>query len=461
MSFQDFILSATKWGRIISVYGLCAIALSACTDYVAEIDNDYEEWVFEGTYTDSRDGQTYKTVTVGTQVWMAENLNYKTDDSYCYDDSASYCKQYGRLYTWEAAMKACPSGWHLPSTDEWSVLERAVDDGSMRKGSNLKSKTWGGYDAIGFAALPAGYRGGDGTYGGDSSSANFWSSKEDGDTGDRIYLEDTSPAVLIGTAPKYRGYSVRCIMGNGQAKPESDKSSSSAKSSSSGKYSSSERSSSSMGTGSSGNLQEDSSSSQGAGDVQSSSSEERVNWSYLNPEITYDEVVDERDGTIYKTVKIGDQTWLAENLRYETSNSFCYKDDTSYCRRYGMLYKWSEATTVCLSGWRLPSKSDFENLILAVGGEDNAGRALKSIDNWNVGGNGILASNNYGFTALAAGYRHFEGKYESIGGGTYFWSSSEYDSDNVYDLNLYYNSNASNLHFNKKENAFSVRCLID
>lgn len=461
MSFQDFILSATKWGRIISVYGLCAIALSACTDYVGEIDNDYEEWTFLDSFKDSRDGQTYKTVVVGTQTWMAQNLNYKTDDSYCYDDDDVSCSQYGRLYTWDAAMNACPDGWHLPTDAEWEVLRKAVDDGSGNSGTNLKSGTWGGADAIGFSAFLAGYRDDNGNYGGMNYYADFWSSSEHGDKVGLMYLHRDSRDMFLESAAKGRGYSVRCILGKGQAKPESDKSSSSAKSSSSGKYSSSERSSSSMGTGSSGNLQEDSSSSQGENDVQSSSSEERVNWSYLNPEITYDEVVDERDGTIYKTVKIGDQTWLAENLRYETSNSFCYKDDTSYCRRYGMLYKWSEATTVCLSGWRLPSKSDFENLILAVGGEDNAGRALKSIDNWNVGGNGILASNDYGFTALAAGYRHFEGKYESIGGGTYFWSSTEYDSDNVYDLNLYYNSNASNLHFNKKENAFSVRCLID
>ena len=173
MSFQDFILSATKWGRIISVYGLCAIALSACTDYVGEIDNDYEEWTFLDSFKDSRDGQTYKTVVVGTQTWMAQNLNYKTDDSYCYDDDDVSCSQYGRLYTWDAAMNACPDGWHLPTDAEWEVLRKAVDDGSGNSGTNLKSGTWGGADAIGFSALLVGYRDDNGNYDGMHYYADF------------------------------------------------------------------------------------------------------------------------------------------------------------------------------------------------------------------------------------------------------------------------------------------------
>ena len=75
---------------------------------------------------DMRDGKKYKTVKIGSQTWMAENLNYETQDSYCYENDESNCSKYGRLYTWTAAKKACPSGWHLPSKAEFETLFSSV-----------------------------------------------------------------------------------------------------------------------------------------------------------------------------------------------------------------------------------------------------------------------------------------------------------------------------------------------
>ena len=139
-------------------------------------------------------GQTYKTVTIGTQTWMAENLNYADSvsmtnlkgNSWCYDNSADSCAKYGRLYTWTAAMNiassyqsttacavistphqgACPAGWHIPTSAEWISLENYVG-GFRTAGTYLKATSgWTSYsgisnlDSYGFSALPGGYHSG-------------------------------------------------------------------------------------------------------------------------------------------------------------------------------------------------------------------------------------------------------------------------------------------------------------
>jgi uncharacterized protein (TIGR02145 family) len=128
-------------------------------------------------YTDTRDGKKYKIITIGNQTWFTENLNYKTSNSFCYENKESNCDTYGRLYLWSSVQTACPNGWHLPSDKEWMQLEiflgmpadKAEDTGSFRDklniGGSLKSTTgWtysehgGATNKTGFSALPGGYR---------------------------------------------------------------------------------------------------------------------------------------------------------------------------------------------------------------------------------------------------------------------------------------------------------------
>ena len=141
-----------------------------------------------GTFTDSRDGQTYKWVKIGTQTWMAQSLNYKVDSSWCPDKDPTYCSAgYGRLYQWAAAMNLdtsynnkhwqgsdslkhqgiCPSGWHIPTDSEWGVLIAYV--GIDSAGIKLKSISgWkdtagnsagNGTDKYSFNVLPSGTNG--------------------------------------------------------------------------------------------------------------------------------------------------------------------------------------------------------------------------------------------------------------------------------------------------------------
>jgi uncharacterized protein (TIGR02145 family) len=171
-----------------------------------------------GSFTDPRDGEIYKTVTIAGQVWMADNLNFATNEgSWCYNEENSYCDIYGRLYTWNAAQEGCPRRWHVPSADEWEQLINA-SGGVQEAGLELKAaEGWKdsaakGTNSSGFSALPGGAR----NYGAVCVRAGthgyYWSVTEMG--GGAWYFElsyDKSVINKYASNHKGPGFSVRCL----------------------------------------------------------------------------------------------------------------------------------------------------------------------------------------------------------------------------------------------------------
>lgn len=175
-----------------------------------------------------------------------------------------------------------------------------------------------------------------------------------------------------------------------------------------------------------------------------------TNTEQTNTEVT--SLVDVRDGKTYKITTIRSQIWMAENLNYETADSYCPGDVASNCAIYGRLYSWFDALTACPSGWHLPDSLEFKALFLAVGGRDVAGKLLKSTTGWDSNGNG---TDDYSFSALPAGdkFGSFEGGFAS------FWSSTERSDIYACRMVLRFNSDRGYFDHYLKSSWESVRCL--
>ncbi len=205
-------------------------------------------------------------------------------------------------------------------------------------------------------------------------------------------------------------------------------------------------------------------------------------------------VKDSRDGRIYRTVRIGSQTWMAENLNYSynrgTARSYCYGDDPKNCVKYGRLYTWSAAMDsaalfsnegrgcgkgatctqaypvrgVCPAGWHLPSNAEWVALKKFVanslfgGKADSVGYALKSAGGWKNGGNG---SDSFGFGALPAGYRDNDGRSRGVLGNAGFWGATERFASVAYTWFLSYVGTGMRMYDDYKDRAMSVRCIKD
>ncbi len=200
----------------------------------------------------------------------------------------------------------------------------------------------------------------------------------------------------------------------------------------------------------------------------------------------YGELVDDRDRQTYKTVKIGNQWWMAENLNFETDSSYCYKNEESYCGKYGRLYRWAAAVGksesecgygkicslpselvqgICPENWHLPSMYEWEILSAAVGGESMVGKVLKSSSGWieynGQSGNGTDA---FGFSALPVGDRRYDGTFNYEGYRAFFWSSTEvtlYHCYYAFGMDLSNGSDGVRLYYDYRNYSYSVRCVKD
>jgi uncharacterized protein (TIGR02145 family) len=380
-------------------------------------------------FTDPRNEQTYNTVQIGEQCWMAENLNigtminginYQTDngviEKFCYDDDPANCDEYGALYQWNEMMQysystqgahgICPSGWHIPTDDEWKILEGTVDSQypvgdpvwygtgwrGYDVGKNLKSITgWyqngNGTNDFGFTVLPGGRSLGDFKY--LTEIAYFWSSSGFGSNAWNRYLMYNNPKVgrTLNYSMAY-GLSVRCLSGQLPTVTTTAITDITQTTATSGGIVSDDSGSDvttrgvTWSTNQNPTLNDNyTTDGSGTGAFTSYLTELTVNTTYYVrayatnsdgtdygnqvcfstqsggsggepcpgiPTVIY-------EGQTYNTVLIGDQCWLRENLNVGTmingnedmSNDniiekYCYDNNTANCDEYGALYQWNE-----------------------------------------------------------------------------------------------------------------------
>ena len=391
------------------------------------------QYVSYGTMTDERDGQIYKTVTIEGEfhdcrtsnmsstvkisktTWMAENLKYaylqptKTLDSSsrCFGNNVVNCEKYGRMYLWSAAMDSaalftdnakgcgyfatikewlrcpfvekvrgvCPKGWRIPTrADLRAIMPWRVLNGDEFNENQLQQADWRFM-----------------------TSSHFWVAEEE-DTA-YAYRDDYDPDTwkcteenTVSSSVKEQYHSIRCV------RDYTDSIS-----------------------------------------LTSSSSFIEANPCKIGGEdnCVYGSLFDERDGQTYKTVQVGRQTWMAENLNYAylqptdlyDSSSWCYKNEPDSCAKYGRLYFWSSAVDsvgiladenekcscsriesceenesvsgliqgVCPNGWHLPTRDEFLELQNSV---RKSGWKLKSIEGWVDNDNG---TDEFGFGVMPTG----------------------------------------------------------
>jgi len=462
--------------------------------------------VFESTnYVDVRDGNKYRMVQIGGQVWMGENLNYEIGNgtkSWCYDNKPENCEKYGRLYNWSTAMNnapsselspsgvqgVCPSGWHLPSRAEWTELINITGPA----GRTLQSTQANGTDDYNFSALFSGMKSGYDNnpflYVGED--AIWWTATEKDN--DLAYTRSINFAGAGGVYDrdniKRAGYSVRCVMDNGGVNPVVPGATKYAVTvtggtgaTGEGNYTAGDLVTIAAGTPpAGGTFSEWTTASAGVTFTNAKSARTTftmpANAVIVTAVFTSTMLTDIRDGKKYKITKIGGQTWMAENLNYDTAEAsgttptaagaWCYENADSNCVKYGRLYSWktamvgepssdknpSEVQGICPAGWHLPSRPEWFDLHTAVN------QSAKTLIPTNLNG-----TDDYGFSALPGGYRNSDGSFNDVGSRSNWWTTTEIGS---YGARLWYMKFNDDYGMGEsndgyKRSGLSVRCIQD
>jgi len=404
----------------------------------SEVVEESSSSVVYGKLVDERDGQEYRTVVIGDDTWMADNLNYDiVEDGKSRTVVRGSHPEYGRYYSYSQGLKeACPEGWHLPRYVEFRKLLQAVGPsdsiGNLLKNSEGWENNEGLLNPYGFSALPTGYR--------TLNDAFFLSGAAIFLTAEAVPVEysymfrisDTEAAMLSTT--EYSMGPIRCIKDQDYYQPLPDSASF---------------------------KRED-----------PCNTEEGDNCKYGT-------LVDERDNRSYKTVIIGSQEWMAENLQYGSDdypNAACYHGKADSCAKYGRAYTWSAAMDstatfstagqgcgfestvvatgrirgVCPAGWHLPSDADFLTLMHATGTHTHEnGAALQSVEGWNTPG-----KDSYGFSVVPSGV-----SFEGLTFRACFWSSHEFNQ--AYALTMSFSSTSFSFSKYTEDTYCAVRCLKD
>jgi uncharacterized protein (TIGR02145 family) len=510
------------------------------------------------------DKMNYPVIKIGTQWWMARNMaclpSVNPSSSWSITSSLYYVygyegsniieaksnpnyTTYGVLYNWPAAIAICPSGWHLPSDAEWTTLTDYLGSFSAYKMKETGTTHWlsnneESTNESGFTVLPSGrllYTGGflnlgDATY--------FWSNT----TYDATLAWRRSLAAHFGVYRNYdyknEGYSVRCMRDsvtipsnrapNQPSNPNPENNSTNISttlilswncsdpdedvltydvyfgtSTTPTAIVSSSQTAKSYIPASNLSINTDYFWKIVAKDSKGASKEGPV-WKFTTSPNETGTFTDSRDSKAYKTVKIGDQWWMAENLAYlpsinrasEGSYSLKYyyvfnydgtdiaaAKATAYYTSFGVLYNWTAAMNgaassnnsasgvqgVCPSGWHLPSDQEWKQLEIALGmtqvqadaggwrGTDQ-GTQMKNTTGWNNNGNG---TNTSGFSGLPGGARTFIGSFAYYGDYGYWWSSTENNAANAWYRILYIGYSNINRFNSTKDSGTSVRCVKD